>query len=87
MFMPSATDVPGLPALMALAIDRGEYPRYLYKYRGGNEFTDKILFDSALWYASPRDFNDPFDCRTVLNATCTRAEMVRFIKANNPGLG
>lgn len=39
-----------------------------------------------MWYGSPRDFNDPFDCRTILNTTCTEAELARFVNDNNPGV-
>lgn len=84
--MRNASDVPELPALMKLAIAQGIYPRYLYKYRGVNEFAHKILIDSMLWCASPRDFNDPFDCRTILSTTCTELEMTQFVKDNNPGV-
>jgi hypothetical protein len=41
--------------------------QYLYRYRhlqGGNrEYTSRIITDSVLHFASPTQFNDPFDCK------------------------
>jgi hypothetical protein len=34
----------------------------LYKYREFGEFTDKIILNSELYFASHNSFNDPFDC-------------------------
>lgn len=50
-------------------------PECLYRYRhlhgDHREYTSRILTDSALYFASPRDFNDPFDCKVhfVLRAS------------------
>ena len=38
----------------------------LYKYRSDNEHTENIIKNSALWFSRPREFNDPFDCYSVL---------------------
>ncbi len=45
-------------------------PKLLYKFRrwkdvkGNDHKHDRlILTDLAVWFASPADFNDPFDCR------------------------
>lgn len=36
---------------------------YLYKYRPIDKHTMKILINNELWFASPKTFNDPFDCK------------------------
>ena len=45
-----------------------DYPEIIYKYRSWtNSNHKKILTDCQLYLASPKDFNDPFDCRIVSN--------------------
>jgi len=44
------------------------YPDIVYKYRDWNNgFHKNILLNDELYLASPRDFNDPFDCRIAEN--------------------
>lgn len=44
----------------------------LYKYLPLNDKTEngfdalKVLTEQTLWYSSPLDFNDPFDCRPIV---------------------
>lgn len=40
--------------------------QYLYKYRAVNGRLERILTDSELYFASPSEFNDPFDCKTPI---------------------
>ena len=41
-----------------------DYPEILYKYRNWtNDFNKNILLKNELYLSSPKDFNDPFDCR------------------------
>jgi hypothetical protein len=40
------------------------YPEIVYKYRNWtNEFNKNVLLKNQLYLSSPKDFNDPFDCR------------------------
>lgn len=52
-------------------MNKKEYPKLpktVYKYRSwGNEFHQKVLTENQLFLASPKDFNDPFDCRVSRN--------------------
>ena len=41
-------------------------PAVLYKYRSWNENTKKILSDHQLYFSNPDDFNDPYDCKPVV---------------------
>ena len=34
----------------------------LYKYRSVNKCLKRIIFDQEIYFASPTEFNDPFDC-------------------------
>ncbi|RHX83575.1 DUF2971 domain-containing protein [Leptospira stimsonii] len=36
----------------------------LFKYRGINEFSFKLILDNEFYFAKPSEFNDPFDSRT-----------------------
>jgi hypothetical protein len=48
--------------LLTEAIENGEHPRYLYKYRAIDDNTLKSIRNSEYWFAQPKMFNDPFDC-------------------------
>jgi hypothetical protein len=41
-------------------------PRYLYKYREINSFTQDIMTKGEFYFSSPNTFNDPFDCGASL---------------------
>ena len=42
-------------------------PDRLYKYRGFGKRTVRTLVDDQLWFADPRDFNDPLECRPYVD--------------------
>ena len=45
-----------------------KYPKTVYKYRDwSNKNHKKVLLDNEIFMASPKDFNDPFDCRIIVN--------------------
>ncbi|MCZ2479440.1 DUF2971 domain-containing protein [Aquirufa nivalisilvae] len=44
-----------------------KYPKIVYKYRAWKRFQKKTLTDFELYLASPKDFNDPFDCKIPTN--------------------
>src|SRR6266550_395626 len=61
---------PGQPTTINLTspeIDRP--PNYLYKYRHTNELLRQILVENSLYYSSPKNFNDGFDCRIPTELT------------------
>lgn len=64
--------------LTRLAVLEGLFPRYLYKYRGTDEFTKNIIKNNALWFSTPLSFNDPFDCQITLDTVSTYAEKKHF---------
>ena len=42
--------------------------KVIYKYRDwSKEFHRRMITDRELYLASPKDFNDPFDCRITQN--------------------
>lgn len=48
--------------------DTSKYPKIIYKYRSWtNEFHKDVLINNKLFMASPKDCNDPFDCRIPTN--------------------
>ncbi len=48
--------------LLKKGLRRGDFPKYLFKYREIGEFTKDIIINSQFYFASPNTFNDPFDC-------------------------
>jgi hypothetical protein len=76
-------------------VESGEYPRYLYKYRVLQDvsqpdklavFTRKVITEGTLWHGSPRDFNDPFDCRLSIDRSNPDAILRTMIGILSPGL-
>jgi hypothetical protein len=52
-----------------------KHPRVVYKYRDwDNEHHKKILTQNQLYFSSPKDFNDPFDCRIAPDLTLLESE-------------
>lgn len=41
-------------------------PQTLCKYRAWNDFTKQILIKHQLYFSNPDDFNDPYDCKPVV---------------------
>ena len=68
-------------------ITKGAMPRYLYKYRAIDKNTEKIITDNELYFNSPVNFNDPYDCNIPIDSTSSD-ENIRnwYSKAepNNP---
>lgn len=51
--------------IMRDSISKGDIPRYVYKYMS-LDCAMLILENSSLKFPSPREFNDPFDCKANL---------------------
>jgi len=55
-------------------------PIALYKYKDvsddGIKHVEDMLRNNQVWFSSPLDFNDPFDCRCVYDIHNTREEIV-----------
>src|SRR5258706_15682633 len=44
-----------------------QYPDVVYKYRDWkNDFHKRVLLNHELFLSSPKNFNDPFDCKIPL---------------------
>ncbi|MBL0883576.1 MAG: DUF2971 domain-containing protein [Chitinophagaceae bacterium] len=69
--------------LLKMGLESGQIPSILYKYRPLNENTDKIFTESSLWFSSPLDFNDPFDCQHELDTNNTEEEIIEYLKAQD----
>lgn len=46
--------------------DLYKIPSVLYKYRSWNDYTKKILTDHQLYFSDPDDFNDPYECKPIV---------------------
>lgn len=60
-------------------IEERPLPSILYKYTSVENVLLTIT-GKALWFSSPRQFNDPFDCHTnLLNFTPTPAMIKNMV--------
>ena len=55
----------------------------LYKYRADDENTEKIFTDKTLWFAHPKDFNDPFDCWANIQSLDKKSLSNTLVQRNN----
>lgn len=63
-------------------------PKVLYKYRGYDTRTLRMLERPELYYADPASFNDPFDCQATVGKTKSisraRELLTELVDSNNP---
>lgn len=61
-----------------------EPPQYLYRYRSLDGESKTWIRDSILkseyYFASPKAFNDPFDCRPVFRFQSSKAKIIRYFE-------
>ncbi|MEI8134147.1 MAG: DUF2971 domain-containing protein [bacterium] len=55
---------------------------FLFKYRPFDAFTESIIRDKALFFASPKQLNDPFDCHIIPEVDCTMDEWRAFCESS-----
>jgi hypothetical protein len=72
--------------LVRYSVNQGELPRYLYKYRQLENFTDQIFTNSQLWFSTPPALNDPFDCQITIDTNNTPQEIANFLRLNAPSM-
>nr|MBF4360238.1 hypothetical protein [Vibrio anguillarum] len=46
-------------------------PEVLYKYRDDSKRTEDIIKNQKVWLSSPKQLNDPLECRTGENIKCS----------------
>ncbi len=62
--------------LLKIGIESGKFQNKLYKFRDFSDFTDKIILNSEFYFASPKRFNDPFDCNLSYRQDYTQEEIL-----------
>ncbi len=50
-------------------------PSILYKFRSISKYTEDIIVQKKVYFASPDSFNDPFDCKTPISFEASIPEM------------
>ena len=73
--------------VLKIGIESGEFPNKLYKFRDFSENTDKIILNSEFYFASPKRFNDPFDCNLSYRQNYTQEEILAkyvYLASNLP---
>jgi hypothetical protein len=61
------------------AVRKGKLPRFLYKYRPLNNFTNSIISNSSFWFARADSFNDPFDCNLTEERNIKLSDFRKYI--------
>lgn len=61
---------------LKIGIESGKFPNKLYKFRDFSGNTDKIILNSEFYFASPKKFNDPFDCNLSYRQNYTQEEIL-----------
>lgn len=67
--------------MFRLAIAQGKIPRYLYKYTTVENCL-RIINDGTLYFADYHTFNDPFECKAVIDTKNTIVEWRNFLLQN-----
>lgn len=63
--------------LLKEGIENSVFPNNVYKFRDFSDFTDKIILNSEFYFASPKRFNDPFDCNLSYRQDYTEEEILK----------
>jgi hypothetical protein len=72
-----------LEEVVVEAINKKQLPRFLYKYRPLNKFTEAIISDASFWFASADSFNDPFDCNLTEERNIKVSDYEKFFMATS----
>lgn len=54
-------------------------PKYLYKYKPFGEFLIKELCEQEVYYCSPQHFNDPLDCKPLMQNDVDLKNLEKFV--------
>jgi Protein of unknown function (DUF2971) len=65
-------DTDGIPSLI-------RFSRYLFRFVRADDNLLTSLQQRYLWFGSPLNFNDPFDCRNVLDTENTAEEIFQYV--------
>lgn len=50
----------------------------LYKYRPLNQYSEEFFTKKLIYFPSPAEFNDPYDCKVVFPALKNSKDIIRF---------
>jgi len=79
--MKSTTATP--EQLVEIGVKKGQFPQYLYKFRALSSNTENIIINGEIWFPSPKDFNDPFDCQITVDSQNTIQEIEAYLIKNS----
>jgi len=71
-----------LNQLIEIGVKNNQLSQYMFKYRTLDS-TSKILENNSLWFSTPNEFNDPFDCQIVPNTNNSLLEIENFLRQNS----
>ena len=59
-------------------------PSFLYKYYSFTKFTSGIFQNNELYFESPNNFNDPFDCHIIFQIEGSKQQRKRLFRTMQP---
>ena len=59
--------------------------RHLYKYSRVSDYLLESLREGYLWMSKPSEFNDPFDCKIVIDYRLTPEELQQHVRVRDFG--
>ena len=65
--------------LVRLAVERGQIPRFLYKYCSLQRALE-IIGNQSVYFATYDLFNDPFDCAMLVDPNCSKADWESYLR-------
>jgi hypothetical protein len=65
----------------AIALKEGHLPKHIYKYLSVKDETFKGLEDNTVWMASPKTFNDPYDCTFTATQNLAAEQFKETVRA------
>lgn len=67
--------------IIKIGVEAKSFPKYLFKYRADNQYTERIITDNELFFCNPREFNDPYDCNTPININTPLNEIKNWLQS------
>ncbi len=67
---------------MEIGVSTNRIPQFLYKYKS-QQYLKSLQVNNELWFSSPQDFNDPFDCQITLDADNTYDEIAMYLSRDS----
>ena len=62
-----------------LIISKTMTPEHLYRYRTFHDREERTIVHDEVYFPSPLEFNDPFDCLVTYSTDCSEEEFRELV--------